>query len=274
MKLEVEGGLARKDPSPEDISHALSSLDGKGKSFAILERNQLTYIQAAGSATEGFSLEYQSGSLKEHYCCPNNLSLEEAIKIFQVYALNENGWQKLCDWEPASISTGSPAQKLVWLPVSIGVLGMVVGFLTSIKMIGEPTGTKLFVCFWILFAVSIFVIAKINNSRIHFEIPRLNFSSWTLWLIGFVFLCFLAVFFGSREHANKQLWVSVFLGSTSLIVATGTTDSLRSGKDYGRFFTLTRAKAPIQFWLSIIVGYAFALALMAWAILPWIKKWY
>ena len=59
--------------------------------FAILERNELTYIQTALSVKGSFELEYQDGTLNAHYCCTSDLTLEDVTKAFQAYAKGEEG---------------------------------------------------------------------------------------------------------------------------------------------------------------------------------------
>lgn len=100
MELEVEGEEIENNPGPDEIVKALSSLDGKNRSFAILSRTEFTYIQVSGSVKDGFSMEYQDGSLDKHYYCPGDMSLEVTVKAFISYARGENEWQKTLKWEP------------------------------------------------------------------------------------------------------------------------------------------------------------------------------
>jgi uncharacterized membrane protein len=100
MQLEIEGKVVRENPTREEIAAALTSLDGKKASFAVLSHSGMTYLQASGSVKDGFSLEYQNGSLKEHYCCLNDLPLEDVTSAFQAYAKGNSGWQTAFDWEP------------------------------------------------------------------------------------------------------------------------------------------------------------------------------
>jgi len=214
MKLEIEGEVIGKNPSSEAIAKALSSLDGKNKSFAILERDRLTYIQASGSIKDGFSLEYQDGSLKEHYCCSDDLSLKNATEAFQSYAKGENNWQKALKWKPMKMRA---------------------------------------------------------KGGVHLTKPQFDFSLSALFIYALIGLCLLAVFFGLRSGANKQVWLSVFFTSAALFVATGTTQILRSGRMRGTFFTTTRSESPIQFWVQVVFGYLISLAILAVVILALTK---
>src|SRR6185295_9967725 len=56
------------------------------------------YIQASGSAKDGFSLEYQEGATEQHYQCPGRLSLDQAIRAFISYAQNDERWKTSVPW--------------------------------------------------------------------------------------------------------------------------------------------------------------------------------
>src|ERR1700677_3103788 len=99
MKLIVEGNVVCSDPAPESITEALASLDGNKATFAVLERNKMTYMQTSGSVAEGFDLEYQDGSLQKHYYCLDSLSLEDVTGAFQSYANGGGEWQAAYKWE-------------------------------------------------------------------------------------------------------------------------------------------------------------------------------
>jgi len=61
------------DPRPEVVAAVIQGLPAGGDAFAILasDADKLTFIQAIGSPSEGFSLEYQDGSLDRHFECAN-----------------------------------------------------------------------------------------------------------------------------------------------------------------------------------------------------------
>ena len=99
MRLEVENDVVKDNPSMEDIANALESLDGIKSSFAILGRDDLTYIQTSRLVRAGFSLEYQDGTLKSHFRCLGTLSLEDITKAFLSYAKNGKQWQETHKWE-------------------------------------------------------------------------------------------------------------------------------------------------------------------------------
>ena len=98
MNLETNTGRKLADPSASQIADELAALPG-GDSFAILSRDELTYVQAAGARTEGFVLEYQTGSIDQHYrSTDSNLPLSTVTDVFQRYAAEDDSWQSRTAW--------------------------------------------------------------------------------------------------------------------------------------------------------------------------------
>lgn len=117
MTLKVEGKRAITNPTEEQITHAFSSLTGEGATFAILDRSSQIYIQA-GKSEQGFVLEYQEGSVKEHYSSDRtDLSIDDVISAFRDFAAGINSWKGRLTWsklrkeqnnrEPAWVRTAS-----------------------------------------------------------------------------------------------------------------------------------------------------------------------
>jgi hypothetical protein len=100
MQLEIGTGQIVKEPSLDQIAEALKALPGGEDSFAILSHSDQTYMQTAGSAADGFELEYQAGSTREHYMCTNqHVSLDVTIRVFQLYAQRDIRWLSELAWE-------------------------------------------------------------------------------------------------------------------------------------------------------------------------------
>lgn len=90
------------DPSPEQISAVIEGLAPGGDSFAILatDADELTFIQAIGSPSEGFSLEYQDGSLDLHFeCTSQDLTAEHVVLAFRSYRRGEPAWKTAFAWQ-------------------------------------------------------------------------------------------------------------------------------------------------------------------------------
>lgn len=102
MKLELENGTTVKNPDAAAIGKSLALVQG----FAILSKDRMTYIQAVGSAKDGFLLEYQEGDTDQHYRCPEILPLEQATRAFVSYAQVDDGWRTSISWRGGTGSAG------------------------------------------------------------------------------------------------------------------------------------------------------------------------
>lgn len=124
MNLETSAGQKLANPSASQIAEQLATLPAGVGSFAILLRDELTYIETAGAPSEGFILEYQDGSIEEHYrSTEENLPLSTVTNVFQLYAVGDPSWPSLATWEHDDLRRGFPL-----LPVALiaaVVLGLV-----------------------------------------------------------------------------------------------------------------------------------------------------
>ena len=118
MDLETGTGGKIANPSASQIAEELAALPGGVDSFAILSRDELTYIQTTGGPSAGFLLEYQEGSLDQHYrSTEETLSLSTITNAFQLYAAEDPSWRPLVTWkrdDPSQYSAGFP-----FLPVAL-----------------------------------------------------------------------------------------------------------------------------------------------------------
>lgn len=114
MQLDLEDGTIYDDPTPREVAEALASLDGDANSFAIIGRDEMEYLQASGGVGAGFRVEYQAGSLREHYRCPERISLYRATRLFQKYAVGDDTWRQDLPWEPMKLDEGVSAGR--WKP--------------------------------------------------------------------------------------------------------------------------------------------------------------
>ncbi len=90
------------EPDAATIAKVLGSLDGGRNVVATLERSELVYLQAEGSADTGFALEYQDGSLDRRYRSRDRtLPLGQVGTLFQTYARDDAGWRDAVAWEHA-----------------------------------------------------------------------------------------------------------------------------------------------------------------------------
>ena len=96
MQLECESGLTVDSPIETDLSRI------EGEEFAILSKDDGTYIQCAEDteSPQEYVLEYQNGSLDEHYqAVDSRISLERVLDAFKKYLNNDDSWLNDFQWE-------------------------------------------------------------------------------------------------------------------------------------------------------------------------------
>ena len=95
MKMETEKDGQSKISSPAEITQKLTRLDG----FAILGPDDSTYIQAAGSPADSYALEYQEGSVDQHFVSETPVDEATMIRAFINYFQNNPEWKSATVWE-------------------------------------------------------------------------------------------------------------------------------------------------------------------------------
>ncbi len=114
MELRVNGKLISANPDAQIIARSLRDLTGEGDSFAILSKDKMSYIQTSGSPLEGFILEYQDGSLDQHFqCLSESLDLEKVTKAFAFYLQEDQKLKTDFTWEKIDLTDGFSARKIV-----------------------------------------------------------------------------------------------------------------------------------------------------------------
>ena len=108
MKLVVNGGPVDKPVSDKLIEESIYSLAGEGDSFIILSKDEMTYMQTSGDVKNGFILEYQNGSLEQHFSCINpELTTKQVIKAFQSYHAQDGKWKTELSWGKEELESAS-----------------------------------------------------------------------------------------------------------------------------------------------------------------------
>lgn len=121
MRLELENGTIHEDPDFTTLETALRSFGTPGNEFAVLLRDDMTYMQTQGDAETGFVLEFQEGSLDEHFqASEKEVSIEDIIEAFKDYSVGNRNWHDRFSWEKENLSTGCFSSVL--LALSLGPL--------------------------------------------------------------------------------------------------------------------------------------------------------
>lgn len=74
------------------IESTISDLKAEPDAFAILENDEMNYIQAL-RVENGFIVQFQNGSIDNHYEFKTYLSRPQTIKLFKSYLLGIDNWQ-------------------------------------------------------------------------------------------------------------------------------------------------------------------------------------
>lgn len=105
MTLSLSNGTELLNPSYDQVREALSTLnvarDGEG--FAILGPSEMTYVQVSGDPQIGFDIEYQEGSVTEHYrAAREDYSLDETVDVLIAYRDGVIEWSEVGDFAKIS----------------------------------------------------------------------------------------------------------------------------------------------------------------------------
>jgi hypothetical protein len=99
MLLKLENGVEVEAPPMAVIVAGLQSLRNPDNTFAILESEPGTYVQVALNRDGSFTLEYQEGTLDQHFEATRPVTLDELIRAFAAYA-ERRPWKSLFPWRP------------------------------------------------------------------------------------------------------------------------------------------------------------------------------
>ena len=92
--MKIESPFLNVDEEATDklIESIITNIKNEQGAFAVMGNSQMEYIQAL--ATEhGFIVQYQHGSLDEHYEFDTYLSRPQTINLFQAYLTQAHNWQ-------------------------------------------------------------------------------------------------------------------------------------------------------------------------------------
>ena len=92
-----------------------------GNSFAILELTDSTYIQSGLKSGGEYVIEYQQGSLQEHFQA-FTADADKVIKALQAYAIESDSWQSMFEWQQIELRTNRHRRKVAVsvFPATVG----------------------------------------------------------------------------------------------------------------------------------------------------------
>jgi hypothetical protein len=97
-KLDID-----EEATEDLIKKSISNLKNDVDSFAILSIDEMNYIQALATG-HGFVVQFQNGSVDEHYEFDTYLSRPKTIDLFQAYFQGIEKWQGSLSYSRVKIS--------------------------------------------------------------------------------------------------------------------------------------------------------------------------
>ncbi len=79
ISFEYSGYPPIENPDKSDIIKGIKDLGNTMDEFAILAKTDLTYIQTSGNRNDGYTVEYQDGSIDKHFIATDNNITENII---------------------------------------------------------------------------------------------------------------------------------------------------------------------------------------------------
>ena len=96
MKLSLSGVKEIANPTLDQIENAICVLHSL---FVILSRREDEFMQVRPTGC-GWLLEFQDGSVDEHYQCTNKeLPLKEVTAALHAYRAGDDSWRESLEWK-------------------------------------------------------------------------------------------------------------------------------------------------------------------------------
>ena len=100
MILDICGREEVVSPTAELLRDTVMSLDVSGDAYLILSAPDGRFMQCSGDQRVGFHLEYQDGSVDEHYqAVRGDLEAETIIVKLAQYAEGNSAWKDGIEWK-------------------------------------------------------------------------------------------------------------------------------------------------------------------------------
>jgi hypothetical protein len=98
MNLETHEGRIIDLVTPGDIAPAVAGLTDIDEAFIILSDGDETYVQAAGTVSDEFIVEYRSGGAGEHYRGDRCVSADDLVSLLVEYLRRTPDWSSALTW--------------------------------------------------------------------------------------------------------------------------------------------------------------------------------
>ena len=109
MKLETHEGPVVDPLTTDVIARVVAGLTEVGKAYVILndDRDAETYVQAAGTVGEDFSVERRDGCAGEHYRGDRRVSADELVTMLAGCLRGATDWSHVVSWHQVRVDFGA-----------------------------------------------------------------------------------------------------------------------------------------------------------------------
>lgn len=108
MELNRSHGKKIKNPTVDQIYHAIDDIEDRNGSFVILDRDN-GFMQVTGKLPSNLHLEYREGG-KLYGHINNDLSSTKVKTIFESYFNNSNDWRNSYQWKEIDLAAGASSK--------------------------------------------------------------------------------------------------------------------------------------------------------------------
>jgi hypothetical protein len=109
MKLETQEEVVSDPLTADVIARVVAGLTEVGKAYVILndDRDDETYLQAAGTVGEDFIIERRDGSVGEHYRGDRRVSADALVAMLAGYLRGATNWSHAVSWHHVRVDFGA-----------------------------------------------------------------------------------------------------------------------------------------------------------------------
>ncbi len=109
MKLETHEGELDAPLTTESFGAVVACLTDPQEAFVVLVDAPELYLQAAGTVSSGFIVEYRDGGPGDHYRADGLVSAVDLVVLFLAYWRREREWKSLIGWHRVRVDLEAPA---------------------------------------------------------------------------------------------------------------------------------------------------------------------
>ena len=107
MKLETHEGMVPGPVTADLLTRTVAQLAEVGKAYIILDVDDETYVQAAGTVGEDFIVERRDGCAGEHYRGDRRVTADELVTMLFGCLHGTTDWSHVVSWHHVRVDFGA-----------------------------------------------------------------------------------------------------------------------------------------------------------------------